>query len=154
CVDLVCLPVCTACNPATGQCEPLQCVFSETCCPIASGTVEVPVCVDLFRALQHCGACGNACGPGQISFNGRCCGKDGRKCRGDADCCSACDLESSLCLSPCGGPCPDDQACTPDGRCVDVQCCAGVFVSSSCGRAFGGRDPCCTSTQVAHGCCS
>jgi hypothetical protein len=97
--------------------------------------------VDLRTDAAHCGACGHACGAGQVCTGGNCC---------TPDCASACGGEDD----GCGGACPA-VTCTAPQECVAgaCACCDNRLTGfTECG-AFSNKDLCCSGTW-AYLCCT
>ena len=91
--------------------------------------------VDLLATDAHCGACGNACGAGEICCNGSCvdlnadaqnCGACGNACAAGESCCGgACaDLTNDFNnCGACGNSCSAGEVCS-QGSC-QLDCAAG-----------------------------
>jgi len=109
--------------PAPGE----PCVQVPENCP-AGMALCGSECVDLISNPEHCGACGNLCGEGQLCEAGVClcaggmvfCGAECIDVASDADHCGAC-------ANPCdGGESCVDGVCAADPACVDVDCPSGT----------------------------
>ena len=99
-----------ACGP--GQ-NPVQCDLGQTSC---SGE-----CVDLDSNANHCGACGNACGAGQVCDGAGSCSES---CPGGTTPCNGecVDLGSSADhCGACGNACGPSETCMA-GTCGDDSC--------------------------------
>jgi hypothetical protein len=71
-------------------------------------------CIDLSADSDHCGACGNACLPGEICTGGKClCGSGSIVCGG------AC-VSGTCCNGSSGETCVTGSCCSPHG-CQDLQ---------------------------------
>lgn len=118
CVDGACVP------RAAMDSGPGGCPSGETLCG--------PSCVNVLMNAQHCGACGNGCGPTEMCLSGACV----EACTGaEVRCGTACsdlssdDLNCAACNRPCDAAdeCVDSM-CVP--RCVPsdppLEICNGV----------------------------
>jgi len=120
------------------------------------------VCADTQKDLDHCGACGNECGPGEACVGGSCelsCASDQTICEGECT-----DLlKSNEHCGACENACPSGQICS-NGTCV-LSCqqglteCSGICTNlktdpTSCG-ACGNICPAgqvCSDGQCALSC--
>lgn len=148
--DVCCSGQCVA--PDAPACSCTDCTASESCC---SGT-----CTNTSTAPQHCGACGNACGPDSRCENGACvclsgtlgddqncgtCGNacgSGLSCKGGACDCANGTLNDDANCGSCGNACPSGQSCK-GGAC---DCTNGTLGDDancgSCGNACGSSERC------------
>ncbi len=81
-------------------------------------------CVDTRGSALHCGACGNACSPGNLCVNGACmpsCPGMQTLCNGNL--CVSTGTDRAHC-GRCGNTCMTGQVCS-NGRC-DVECAPGL----------------------------
>jgi hypothetical protein len=124
-----------------GQCVNGQC---EIVCEPGYYNCDGLRCSDLLSDPLHCGACGNACGPGEGCVNGQCVGGPGGGCpAGLTDCGGVCvDLSSDANnCGACGLPCAfqGGWGLCCNGMCVDqmtdVNHCGACFQSCPPGRA-------------------
>jgi hypothetical protein len=116
-----------------------------------SGTLCGGTCVDLMSDQGNCGACGTACGAGQVCSGGTCtldCGAGTTKCGTN---CVDTQNDPSNC-GTCGMACPMGQVCSAgacgltcaggttlcSGKCVDTQIdpanCGGCGMACSMGQ--------------------
>jgi hypothetical protein len=128
-------PLCASCAE---DCE----VIDQQCC--------FGSCVDQEGDEFNCGACGNACDPGEICCGGDCVPSDRDHC-GQA--CAVCGLDA-LC---CGGSCVESDAancnvcgnvCTAGTTCCDMAGCKNLQNDpnncGACGMPVGEGDICTT----------
>jgi hypothetical protein len=86
-------------------------------------------CVSTYSDPEHCGTCGNSCGPGGVCLGGSCAGE----CpAGETNCGGFCrDLQTDR--SNCGAC---DEACAPDEVCSAGDCAVGCGTGlTDCGGA-------------------
>ena len=98
------------------------------------GTGMTGACVNTQTSTAHCGACGQACGSGEVCVTGTC----QTSCAlGQSECSGTCrDLNTDrLHCGACDTPCPAGQVCTA-GACA-VTCGAGApgVGCAACGTA-------------------
>lgn len=101
-------------------------------------------CVDLSTDARHCGVCGTACGDGMVCCNGGCVDP-----LASTDHCGACGRACASGTSCCGGACTDlasnDANCGACGvDCTAIETSPGVTCSCLRGACTGlpGRAPC------------
>ncbi len=116
---LLALAACVTPTPPEPDARP-RCPSGESRCGAA--------CVDTAVDTKHCGACGNACDPGEVCGNGGC----KTKCSdGKTNCGGGCvdTLINAKHCGACGTVCPANKACV-DGNC---QCPTGFsFCNGTC----------------------
>ena len=106
--------------------ESAACASGQTRC---HGT-----CVDTATDAAHCGACGAACGTGELCVGGACAPAGGACASGQTACDDACvDLQSDPAhCGACGNACGDGTVCTA-GACAAPSTCAEG--QTACGEA-------------------
>jgi len=130
-----------------------ECLGVEVCCPEEPGS-DVGVCIDTRNDLDHCGACGDACGPLFTQCaEGRCfCGAtaciEPRVCcpgRTDPDerACRSVNSDPDHC-GDCNDPCDEAVA----NLCVDGECVCGAE-GRACDPDEG--ETCCRDGDLAGG---
>jgi len=119
-------------------------------CTCAPGYTQCGnACVVTDNDPNHCGACGNACAPGDVCMNGNC----AQDCGGLDQCGQSCvDFKNDpQNCGECGKQCKADQICV-DGGCEDF------FVpncnSCPCNECQGDFDQCCFNDFVGHTVCA
>lgn len=129
------------------QCGLLVCTATEACCDFA--------CVDPSTSAEHCGACGQSCGPDEACQDGLCrCGTQGELC-GDAELCCDGDCHGPSSLEHCGAC---GKVCGSEERCLRGAClCLGSSGSvASCGDdetcCPGLEDPCADLSSDPQNC--
>lgn len=139
------------------------CERDETCCIFG--------CADLLRDPDNCGACGRACGDGEVCAGGHClcidtslcCPSGNRRCASDSSGCCA-DHPDHACCSDgctfirgadrnncggCGVTCPRGQPCI-DGEC---RCADGFKYCQSSQRCIREEYTCCGGRDHIVGYC-
>src|SRR5262249_32201745 len=108
-------------------------------------------CIDTQSDTVNCGACGNACGSGEVCINGQCYCPGGKSCNGR---CTNINNDPLNC-GRCGLACPAGYACC-NGNCCQSGACADIGFSECCPTERICKDSndlnfCCSEGQI---CCN
>lgn len=126
-------------------------IVEESGAPCAPGKLDCGECTDVSASLQHCGACGNACGTGQNCTNGACtclaplkpCGGSCVNVADDPKNCGSCGAvcgHGLVCSNgACGSTCQSGQQLC-GASCTDVK--TSTANCGGCGRTCDAGESC------------
>ncbi|MDX9719561.1 MAG: hypothetical protein RBU37_02355, partial [Myxococcota bacterium] len=112
---------CVPSNDPICDCGGAECGVGQLCCIIEPDPGNpIESCVYTAISDEHCGDCGQACGPASYCDGGQCiCDQGFLDCDGDPS--NGCETRPSSDVEHCGAcnaPCPDGYVCDGSGQCA------------------------------------